>query len=400
MNSEKAQKIYKIVMLVVLTAVITFMITSLVMYNVVGKNSIKYVTVSGDSSSLAKTFTYLKNFIEKNYIGDLDEQKMLQEAIKGYVKGLGDEYSEYITSDEMKGFMEDTNGRYVGIGIYIANNTQTNQILVLMPMEGSPAQEAGIQSGDIIVKINGEEYKGDQLTEASNKMKGEEGSKVKLEILREDKTIEIEVERKNIKVNHIESEMLSNQIGYLQLSTFDDGTAEEFKAKYEELQKQGAKSLIIDLRNNGGGIVKEATDIADMMIEKGKTLLITSSKNEEEEITKAQKDRSITIPVVVLVNKNSASASEILAAALKESDNAKIVGEKTYGKGVIQTIYTLSDGSGLKLTTNEYFTPNHNVINKIGITPDIEVSLPEGKTMYTVEQDEDTQLQKAIEILK
>ncbi|MFR0822600.1 MAG: S41 family peptidase [Clostridia bacterium] len=400
MNSEKAQKIYKLVMLVVLTAVITFMITSLVMYNVVGKNSIKYVTVSGDSSSLAKTFTYLKNFIEKNYIGDLDEQKMLQEAIKGYVKGLGDEYSEYITSDEMKGFMEDTNGRYVGIGIYIANNTQTNQILVLMPMEGSPAQEAGIQSGDIIVKINGEEYKGDQLTEASNKMKGEEGSKVKLEILREDKTIEIEVERKNIKVNHIESEMLSNQIGYLQLSTFDDGTAEEFKAKYEELQKQGAKSLIIDLRNNGGGIVKEATDIADMMIEKGKTLLITSSKNEEEEITKAQKDRSITIPVVVLVNKNSASASEILAAALKESDNAKIVGEKTYGKGVIQTIYTLSDGSGLKLTTNEYFTPNHNVINKIGITPDIEVSLPEGKTMYTVEQDEDTQLQKAIEILK
>lgn len=400
MNSEKAQKIYKLVMLVVLTAVITFMITSLVMYNVVGKNSIKYVTVSGDSSSLAKTFTYLKNFIEKNYIGDLDEQKMLQEAIKGYVKGLGDEYSEYITSDEMKGFMEDTNGRYVGIGIYIANNTQTNQILVLMPMEGSPAQEAGIQSGDIIVKINGEEYKGDQLTEASNKMKGEEGSKVKLEILREDETIEIEVERKNIKVNHIESEMLSNQIGYLQLSTFDDGTAEEFKAKYEELQKQGAKSLIIDLRNNGGGIVKEATDIADMMIEKGKTLLITSSKNEEEEITKAQKDRSITIPVVVLVNKNSASASEILAAALKESDNAKIVGEKTYGKGVIQTIYTLSDGSGLKLTTNEYFTPNHNVINKIGITPDIEVSLPEGKTMYTVEQDEDTQLQKAIEILK
>lgn len=400
MNSEKAQKIYKLVMLVVLTAVITFMITSLVMYNVVGKNSIKYVTVSGDSSSLAKTFTYLKNFIEKNYIGDLDEQKMLQEAIKGYVKGLGDEYSEYITSDEMKGFMEDTNGRYVGIGIYIANNTQTNQILVLMPMEGSPAQEAGIQSGDIIVKINGEEYKGDQLTEASNKMKGEEGSKVKLEILREDETIEIEVERKNIKVNHIESEMLSNQIGYLQLSTFDDGTAEEFKAKYEELQKQGAKSLIIDLRNNGGGIVKEATDIADMMIEKGKTLLITSSKNEEEEITKAQKDRSITIPVVVLVNKNSASASEILAAALKESDNAKIVGEKTYGKGVIQTIYTLSDGSGLKLTTNEYFTPNHNVINKIGITPDIEVSLPEGRTMYTVEQDEDTQLQKAIEILK
>ena len=400
MNSEKAQKIYKIIMLVVLTAVITFMITSLVMYNVVGKNSIKYVTVSGESSSLAKTFSYLKSFIEKNYIGDIDEQKMVEEAIKGYIKGIGDEYSEYIASDEMKEFMEDTNGKYVGIGIYIANNTETNQIVVLMPMEGSPAQKAGLQTGDIIVKINGEEYKGDQLTEASNTMKGEEGTKVKLEILRGEQTLEIEVERENIKVNHIESEMLSHKIGYIKLSTFDSGAAEEFKNKYEELEKQGAKSLIIDLRNNGGGLVKEATDIADMMVEKGKTLLITSSKGEAEEITKAEKDRSITVPVVVLVNKNSASASEILAAALKESDNAEIVGEKTYGKGVIQTIYTLSDGSGLKLTTNEYFTPNHNVINKVGITPDVEVSLPEGKTLYTIEDSEDTQLQKAVELLK
>ena len=400
MKSEKIQKVYKIIMLVVLTAVITFMITSLIMYKVMGENNIRYVTVSEDTSSITKTLTYLKNFIEKHYIGTMDEQKMVEEAIKGYVKGIGDEYSEYIAASEMKEYMEDTKGKYVGIGVYIANDTKNNRIVVLMPMEGSPAQVAGLKTGDIISKVNDVEYKGDQLTEATNNMKGEEGTKVKLEIIREEEILEIEVERKSIKVNHVESKVLDNQIGYIKISSFDDETAEEFKTKYEELENKKIKSLIIDLRNNGGGIVEEATDIADMMVDKGKTLLITSSKNENEEITKAEKDKIIQVPVVVLVNENSASASEILAAALKESDNAKIVGQKTYGKGIIQTIYTLSDGSGLKLTTNEYFTPNHNVINKVGITPDEEVSLPEGKSIYNIEEKEDTQLQKAIELLK
>lgn len=398
MKSEKTNKIYKIVMLVILTAIITFILTSVLMYNVIGKQNVKNIN---STSSIERTFENFRKFIENKYIGTIDENKMLESAIKGYVEGIGDEYSEYITAEEMKEYMEETNGKYVGIGIYIANNTETNQIVVLMPMKDSPAEEAGIKAGDIITKIDGVEYKGEDLTKASNALKQEEGTKAKVEILRDKETIELEVERRTIKINHIESEIISNNIGYMQISTFDDGCYEEFEQKLQELKSKNIKSLIIDLRNNGGGIVEEAINIADLFVEKDKTLLITTEKDNQEEITKAKKDKTIDVPVVILVNKNTASASEILAAGIKENCNkVTIVGKTTYGKGVIQTIFTLTDGSGLKLTTNEYFTPNHNKINKVGIKPDIEVEFPEGESIYTIEQGKDTQLQKAIEILK
>lgn len=401
MKSEKSQRIYKMIMLVILTAAITFIVTSILMNNVIGKHNIKYSKILSGTSSIERTFQNFKSFIEKNYIGTIDENKMLESAIKGYVEGLEDEYSEYITADEMKEYMEETNGKYVGIGIYIANNTQTNQIVVLMPMKASPAEEAGIKSGDIITKIDGIEYKGEDLTKASNALKQEEGTKVKVEVLREDKTIELEVERRTIKINHIESKVIGNNIGYMEINTFDEGCYEEFEQKWQELKKQNITSLIIDLRNNGGGIVEEATDIADLFVEKDKTLLITTEKNKEEKVTKAKKEREINIPVVILVNENTASSSEILAAAIRENDqNSTIIGKTTYGKGVIQTIFTLTDGSGLKLTTNEYFTPKHNSINKVGIKPDIEVEFPENESLYSIEQEKDTQLQKAIETLK
>lgn len=400
MNSDKKQSVYKIIMLVALTALITFMITSIFMYKVMGEEGIRYVGVSTESSSLTKTINYLKNFIEQHYVGDINEEEMIQSAIKGYVEGLGDEYSEYISPDEMQEYMEDATGKYVGIGVYITTNTQTNQIVILMPIEQSPAEAAGLKAGDIIVKVDGIEYTGEQLDEASDKMKGEEGTKVTLTILREEETFNVEVERKTVQVNHVKAQMLENGIGYIEINSFDDGTAEEFEEKYQQLQNQNVQSLIIDLRNNGGGIVDEAVNIADLMIDKGKNILITKSKNDKEEETKAQKDRTITVPVVVLVNEYSASASEILAAALKENDNATLVGKKTYGKGIIQTVYSMSDGSGLKLTTEEYFTPNHNKIHEVGIIPDVEVNLPEGKTLYDIEDKEDTQLQKAIELLK
>ena len=271
MKSDKKQSIYKIVMLVALTALITFMITSIFMYKVMGEGNIRYVGVSTDTSSLSKTINYLKSFIEEHYIGEIDEEQMIQTAIKGYVAGLGDKYSEYISPDEMEEYMEDTIGKYVGIGVYITNNTQTNQIVILMPIEQSPAEEAGLKAGDVITKVDGVEYTGEQLDEASDKMKGEEGTKVTLTILRGEETFDVEVERRTVQVNHVEARMLENQIGYMQIASFDDGTAQEFEEKYQELQNQNVKSLIIDLRNNGGGIVDEAVDIADLMIEKGKT---------------------------------------------------------------------------------------------------------------------------------
>lgn len=384
-------------MLVILTAAITFIITSIVMYNSLGKGNVKYIA----SDSIGKTFQTFRNFIEKNYLGEIDDTQMLESAIKGYVAGLNDEYSEYITKEEMEEYMQDATGKYVGIGVYIANNTQTNQIVVLMPMKGSPAEEAGIKSGDIITKVDGIAYTGEELSEASSALKKEEGTKAQIEILRDGEVLKLEVERREVKINHIETEVLENNIGYMEISTFDEGCYEEFVQKWEELQDQNITSLIIDLRNNGGGIVQEATNIADMMVEKDKTLLITASKNKEENITKAKQEKIISIPIVILVNENTASSSEILAAAVKENnEQVTLVGTTTYGKGVIQTIFNLTDGSGIKLTTNEYYTPNHNVINKVGIKPDIEVEFPEEENLYTVEKQNDTQLQKAIEILK
>ncbi len=401
MKEEKNQRIYKVVMLVILTVLITAIITTVAVYNALSNTKVKYITTSGDNSKISKTLQYYKSFIQEKYFGKMDEDKMLESAIKGYVEGLGDEYSEYITKEEMEDYMADATGKYVGIGVYISNNTKTNQIVVLAPMEGSPAQKAGIKSGDVISKVDGIEYKGEELSEASSKMKGEEGTKVKIEITRDEQKIELEVERKTIKVNHVEGKVLDNNIGYIQISTFDDGCYEEFKEKYNELSSQNIKSLIIDLRNNGGGIVEESINIADMMVDKDKTLLITAAKGGKEETTKSKTQKVIDMPIVFLVNEHTASASEILTVAVKENlENVKVVGTKTYGKGVIQSIFTLSDGSGIKLTTNEYYTPNHNTINKVGITPDYEIEFPSGESIYSIDEEKDPQLQKAIELLK
>lgn len=399
MNSERAQKIYKIIMLIIITALVTFILTTVGLYNTFGGLNVKYI--SSGKSDIGEKISYYKQFIEKNYIYDFDENKMMDSAIKGYFEGLDDEYCEYITKEEMEEYMADATGKYVGIGVYIANDREKNQIVVLMPIKGSPAEEAGIKAGDIILAVDGIEYSGEQLSEASSRLKTEDGTKAKIKILRDNETLELEVERREIKVNHIESKVLQNNIGYINISSFDDGTYKEFKEQYDSLKQQNIKSLIIDLRNNGGGIVEESTDIADMFVEKGKTLLITKEKNKEEEITKAKNDKEIDIPVVILVNENTASASEILTLAIKENtENIKVVGTKTYGKGVIQSIFTLKDKSGIKLTTAEYFSPNHNSINKIGIEPDYEVELPEKTSLYLIEEKDDTQLQKAIEILK
>lgn len=394
----KKNNIYKAIMLVILTATITFIVTSIVMYNTTESTKIKYVS----TDEVGATFKMFRNFIEKNYLGTMDEDAMLESAIKGYVAGLDDDYSEYITKEEMEEYMQDARGNYVGVGIYITNNTKTNQIVVLMPIKGSPAEAAGIKSGDVITKVDGTEYKGEQLSEASKALKSEAGTIAKIEVLRNDtEKLEFEVERKSIKVSHIEAKVLENDIGYMKVSTFDEGCYEEFKQNWEKLSSQNIKSLIIDLRNNGGGIVDEALNMADMMVEKDKILLITASKNAEEKINKAEQEKTINVPIVILVNEGTASSSEILSAAVRENnENVKIIGTKTYGKGVIQTIFNLSDGSGIKLTTSEYYTPNHNTINKVGIAPDIEVELPEDENIYTVSEKNDTQLQKAIEVLK
>jgi len=406
MNYGKTQRIYKTIMLIFLVALITSLITSILVYKYgMPINNIKYIISNDtnvDENIISKTLSNFREVIDKNFLGEVDDEKLLEGAIKGYIQGLDDEYSEYFTKEELEEYKIAALGNYTGIGIYMVKDTERNVIVVLSPIKGAPAEKAGILPGDIISKIDGVTYTGEQMTEASNNIKkGEIGTKVKLEIIRETEVLNIEVLREEIKINHVESKVLENNIGYLSISTFDEGCSEEFKTKMEELNTKNVKSIIIDLRNNGGGIVDEAISIAELFTNKNETLLITVDKNGKEEITKAKQNKKYDTEIVVLTNENTASASEILAGVLKEKANAKLVGAKTYGKGVIQQLITLKDGSGLKLTTNEYYTPNKEKINKVGITPDELVELPEElQNQITIDEDKDTQLKKAMELLK
>ena len=403
MEEPKKFKTYKIIMLVILVAFITFLITSIGMYQYFTNDGFgkSLVAKSKENEELVETLDNYRRIIDKYYLGEIDEEKLKEGAIAGYIEGLGDEYTEYISKEDMEDYMADTTGNFVGVGIYMVEDTEANKIMVLAPIKGSPAEKAGIQPGDYIISVDGVTYTGEQMTEASNNIKGEEGSKVKIQILRDDETLEFELTRENIKVNPVEGEVLENNIGYIEFSSFDDGTAEEFKTKFQELEAQGIKSLIIDLRNNGGGIVDEALEIANYILEKDSVILYEVDKDNNEIVEKTTDDPIINMPIVVLTNENTASSSEILAGALKDHKKATIVGEKTYGKGVIQQLLTLPDGSGLKITSEKYLTPNRTEINKVGIEPDEKVELPESITnVLNVEKNDDTQLQKAIEILK
>lgn len=399
MNTEKGKKIYKTIMLIIVVALVTFIITTAFTYNKIGYMVGKYSIIQENAKLNAK-INSIKKVLEKDFLGEIDENKLIDAAIKGYVDGLDDEYTEYFTKEEMEEFKTETEGNYVGIGIYMLQNTEENNVVVLAPIKNSPAEAAGIKSGDIIKKVNDKEYTAEEFDKISADIKGKEGTKVKLQIQRGEQILDFEVERKKIELYPIESEVLENKTGYINISTFDEGCSKEFKENYEKLKKEKVTSLIIDLRNNGGGIVEEALEILDYILEKDSTMMITVNKEGKEVIEKAKKKPSINIPIVVLVNQNTASASEIFASALKENNKAQIVGTKTYGKGVIQELLTLSDGSGIKITTEEYYTPNKNKINKVGITPDVEIELPENiENIYSLERKDDTQLRRAVDIL-
>lgn len=402
MEKRNSQQVYKTIMLIIITVLITALVTTIVIYNFVIKSG-KIAIKSEDNSSLSgleATLASFRSVLEEKYMGEIDDEALIEGAIKGYVSALGDPYTTYYTKEEMDELMEETTGNYVGIGIYMTLDLENNAIYVVKPMEGSPAEEAGIQAGDLITKVDGKEYSGEELEQASNAIKGEEGTTVKLEILRDGETQELEVERRKIVVSHIVEKKFDN-VGYLLIEDFDGGCAKEFEEKYKELESQGIDRLIIDLRNNGGGVVDEAVSIANMLLDKDDTILITKDKKGNEEITKSEHNPTITMPVVVLTNGYSASASEILVGALQDNERATIVGTKTYGKGVIQEVDRLNDGSGLKITIEEYYTPNKNEINKVGIEPDEEIDLSnEVKEQGTYTDEEDNQLQKAIEIIK
>lgn len=394
-EERKKLKIKHIVTTIILLIVVAVFSSEFTMYYY-AKSTIPEKAVAAENSdeninSIAKTLKNFRKLIDEVFIGEIDEQKILDETIKGYINGLEDEYSEYMTTEEWDDFQSQALGNYVGIGIYMSSD-KDNNVVVLSPIEGSPAENVGIKEGDIIAAVNEENVLGTSSDKVASLIKGEEGTEVKIKILRDNEYLDFNLKREAIKIYHVEQEMLENNIGYISLLTFDEGCADEFKTALQDLISKGAKKLIIDLRNNTGGLVDEALEIADCFVPKGENLLITVDAKGNKEYSKSEKDPMVDCEIIVLTNQYSASASEILLGALRDCGKAKSVGTKTFGKGVIQSVYLLEDNSALKLTVNEYFTPNETKINKVGIEPDYEVELSE-------DSQEDLQLNKAIEIL-
>jgi len=347
-------------------------------------------------ANIGVTLSNFRRVIDTYYLGDIDEKNITEETIKGYINGLGDEYSQYFTKEEWEQFEAGALGSYVGIGIYISEDKAGNAIIA-SPIKGTPAEEAGLQSGDIFMEVNGEDVTGMGSDLVSSKVKGEAGTTVHIKLLRGSEEVEYDVERKEIKVYHVESEMLEGNIGYIHLYTFDEGCANEFETELTKLKNQGAKKVIIDLRSNTGGLVNEALSIIDLFVDKDQVILAAVDKDGNREEEKSVRNKVFDMEIVCLVNEYSASASEILSGVLRDLAGAKLVGEKTFGKGVIQSVFPLQDGSALKLTTNEYITPSGVRLNKEGLKPDVEVQLDAEK--YKADKT-DTQRDKAVEVLK
>ncbi len=404
MKEQKTMKLYKVVITVIIVVFISVGLSMFATYRYFTGENIFTDIISSEESTEDEIDDVLEEYrkvIDKYYIGEIEEQKLVEGAIDGYIDGIGDPYTDYISPDEMEEYLESLSGNFVGVGIYMIEDVDTNMIQILSPIKNGPAEKAGILPGDIILSVDGEEITADDMDTAPAKIKGEIGTTVKLEILRGTEQIEFDLVRDNIIINPVESEMLESNIGYISFTSFDENTAESFKEKYLELESQGAKSLIVDLRNNGGGIVDQALQIADYFTDKDSVLLYEVDKDGKELIEKSKNDPIINMEVIILTNENTASSSEILAGALKDLGKAKTLGTTTFGKGVIQQILTMPDGSGLKVTSAKYLTPNRNEINEIGISPDIEVKLPaELENQLVIEKQEDLQLQKAIEELK
>ena len=296
MKTSKAERIYRVVMLIIITALISSIITAVVVNErITSSSSIKNIAEGDGTTGIETTLAAIRTILEEEYIGELDDERMLEMAVKGYVAGVGDEYTAYYTPEEMNQEYDTAMGNYVGIGIYMIVNYEEGTITIVEAMENSPALEAGLQENDLITKVDGEEVTVDNVSEISDKIKGEEGTSVKLEIKRGEEEFEVEIERRRIEVSHIESRMLDGNIAYIQVLDFDGGVAKEFKENYEQLKSEGATSLIIDIRSNGGGVVDEAIDMLEMICDNSSTLLIETDKDGKETTSKREETHYILV---------------------------------------------------------------------------------------------------------
>ncbi len=339
----------------------------------------------------------LEQLVDESYSGDIDMDDLQEGLYRGYIDGLGDKYSVYYDEDETKALMQSTSGEFGGIGALFSQDKDTKVITFLKVYEGSGAEEAGFKVDDILYKVDGKDISGEDLSEVVSKIRGDEGTTVELTVLRGDDGEEYTatVTRKIVQTDTVYHEMKEDKIGYIQVTEFDDVTTDQYKEALEDLENQGMKGLVVDLRNNPGGNVDTVTDMLDLMLPEGTTLSI-KDKQGKESVYESDDEHQFTKPLVVLVNENSASASEIFSGAIQTFGTGEVVGTTTYGKGVVQQIFDLKDGTSVKLTIAEYLIAGQFGINGKGVTPDVEVQYEKDAQ----NPDRDNQLEKALEEVK
>jgi carboxyl-terminal processing protease len=396
-QKSKAPLIVFIIVLVLLTNFVTYTLLTTFGISIGGKS-----VIAVDSSYTAKKINkliYLYDELDNKYLETLDKDTLWEGVYKGLFEAAGDEYTVYMDKESFASYTEDITGNYAGIGVRIVMGND-ELVTVISVFANSPAEKAGMQVGDKIIAIEDMDATKFSVDEAASNMRGEAGTTVNITILRGEKNIDLSLERAQLSIESVTGSILDNNIGYINISEFSSSVSDQFISTLDNQLKNGITSLIIDLRNNPGGDVDETINIADRLL--GNCMIIYTEnkigKKTEYTSTTAQ---SLDIPIVVLINEYSASASEILAISLKDNDAATLIGTKSYGKGIIQTFKGMLDGSGYKITTEQYFSPIGTVIHKVGVEPDVVVELPDDITYEygKIPANQDTQLQAAIKYL-
>ena len=339
----------------------------------------------------------IEDSINEYYLGEITQEDLENGLYRGIVEATGDPYSEYYTSEELKDLQESSSGIYYGIGAYVGIDPTTQYCKISGVIDGTPAQEAGLMAEDLIVKVDGTDTFGMTTTDVVALIKGEENTDVVLTIARtgEEEYLEITVTRRRVEAPTVNYEMLEDGIAYIEITQFEEVTTDQFEEKLEQARADGMKGLIIDLRGNPGGTLSSVVAISRMLLPEGLIVYMEDKKGEREEYACDGK-RQLEVPLVVLINENSASAAEILAGAVKDYGIGTLVGTTTFGKGIVQKVFGITDGSGMKLTISHYYTPKGNDIHEVGVAPDEEVKLDVEKY---VEDGSDNQLERAKEIL-
>lgn len=410
-NNKRVKRNYK-KSLIIVGVVIVFLLSNLMFFYLGNTVAFSGVSLRSISEDVAKDVSEVKDVkkyellfqvrdaLLTKYDGEIDDNELLEAAIKGMTQSLNDPYTVFMNSDEYQSFTEQSEGHFVGIGAQLG--VKDDKVTVVAPIEGSPAEKAGLKAGDVILKVDGKELEEVNVEKTVAMIKGEQGKPVTLTVSREGSDyIDITIVRDVVKIISVKGELIDNNIGYIQIASFDEDVAKDFKEKIVELKNQGMKGMILDLRGNPGGFLNEAVKVASEFIPKGEVITYTIDKYDNKQESKSIGGDAEGMPLVILIDGGSASASEVVTGALRDYEVGTTIGTTSFGKGVVQQLIEFKDGNGgLKVTTSKYYTPNGENIHKVGIKPDIEVEIPEELSQKEYDRSIDPQFNKGLEVIK